>query len=94
MRPLRNIQIHSDTCFSIGEADFCRTNRVNFKEVKCEHSGKQILPEGKVNIGQSSINRKNKNFRTDRLASQILISKSHPSLAFCGSEYYAVVSLC
>ncbi len=35
------------SAFSIGKANFCRTNRVNFKEVKRESMDKQILPAGK-----------------------------------------------
>ncbi len=46
MRPLYSKHLHSDISFSIGEANFCRTNLVNFKEAKREHRDKQILPTG------------------------------------------------
>ncbi len=95
MRPLLNKRIHSDICFSVGvgKTNFCRAIWIIQRRLT-QHIGKQVSPVGKVNIGQSSMNRKNKDFRTNRLVPQILIFESPPILAFCRCNYWAVVSSC
>ncbi len=88
MRPLHNNHIHSNICLFIGKANLCRTNRL-IQASSTQHMGKQLLPVGKANIGQSL---RNKNSQANLLALQILIFKSYPILTFCGCAYHPVVS--
>ncbi len=76
MRPLHSKRLHSNICFFIGETNFCRINRL-IQGSLTKHTGKQILPAGKADIGQSS---RNKNSQANLSAHQILIFKSCPNL--------------
>ncbi len=89
MRPLHNKRLHSNISFSIGEANFCRINRLIQRSI-AKYRDKQILPAGKANNRQSL---RNYNFQANRLAQQILIFKFHRLSRFCEGAYCAGVSL-
>ncbi len=56
MRPLHSKRLHGNICFFTGEANFCRINRL-IQGSLTKHMGKQLLPAGKADIGQSSRNK-------------------------------------